>query len=610
MEQPSRRPPAGGWHSDRARSERRRGPARSRTSLLVGIGLPAVLALGALAAYPTIASSGASKGPASGQTILMAAANGTPGGQAPVVQQQNGLMLDPRGKRPAAVAAKQQAAMAKAAQAATPAQAAVPNPNCTIIVPARPLTAQGLMTPYQLTATDAAAGPCNEANVNQTAFVQAAIISPAGQITLYDPLVIDKGTQPLVAPVPVTVPAGSTVGIWFGFNGTQLTLANPQGANALRQGRCVNGIANSIFGQFAACNGTNFMKAGQAAIANNQLVVPPIGTALDGKPCPTVRDFSLVDQDQSDNVTAHILAAANGQTGQNTAAVRAAIQGMGAQVVDLANGSDNRLLSVFVDPTLGCTPWMLPNVSNDNMPTPSLPLNELQANQQQQAPVALIPLNDPMASVNATPNPNKVNAFRMEVGQLPLGNTAGTDDGNGANYCNNLFFNAAGIQRVFADMNILVNGTSPNPAAATNLFTFLAMRASDAFMDGNLGCMAQTGKANPITLTVNGNNVVTAATFTPPAAAANNANPAAANPAAANPAAANPAAANPAAANPAAANPAAANPAAANPAAANPAAANPAAANPAAANPAQMAPAAQMGTTTHHHHKAAAVPAA
>src|ERR1700722_15490016 len=52
------------------------------------------------------------------------------------------------------------AAQAPAAAAAP----AVPNPNCTIIVPPDPLTATGLATPYQLTATDPAQGPCNEAN--------------------------------------------------------------------------------------------------------------------------------------------------------------------------------------------------------------------------------------------------------------------------------------------------------------------------------------------------------------------------------------------------------------------------------------------------------------
>src|SRR5689334_20818814 len=50
-----------------------------------------------------------------------------------------------------------------------------PNPDCTLIVPPNPLTAQGLATPYQLTATDANDGPCNETNTAQSAFVEAAV---------------------------------------------------------------------------------------------------------------------------------------------------------------------------------------------------------------------------------------------------------------------------------------------------------------------------------------------------------------------------------------------------------------------------------------------------
>src|SRR5262249_19740472 len=71
------------------------------------------------------------------------------------------------------------------------------NGDCTLIVPAQPLTAQGLATPYQLVATNPENGPCNEANAAQAAFVQAAVIDPAtGKLAIYDPLVVDKGTQP------------------------------------------------------------------------------------------------------------------------------------------------------------------------------------------------------------------------------------------------------------------------------------------------------------------------------------------------------------------------------------------------------------------------------
>src|SRR6266568_4257032 len=71
------------------------------------------------------------------------------------------------------------------------------NMDCTLIVPADPLSAQGLATPYQLTTTNPANGPCNESNKAQAAFVQGAIIDPAtGVISIYNPLVVDQGTQP------------------------------------------------------------------------------------------------------------------------------------------------------------------------------------------------------------------------------------------------------------------------------------------------------------------------------------------------------------------------------------------------------------------------------
>src|SRR5487761_1706071 len=70
--------------------------------------------------------------------------------------------------------------------------AATPNMNCTLIIPANPLTAQGLATPYQLVATNPADGPCNEANANQSAFVQGVIFDPrADTFSVYSPLIID-----------------------------------------------------------------------------------------------------------------------------------------------------------------------------------------------------------------------------------------------------------------------------------------------------------------------------------------------------------------------------------------------------------------------------------
>jgi hypothetical protein len=55
--------------------------------------------------------------------------------------------------------------------------------------------------------------------------VQGAVINPAtGQISVYNPLVIDQGTTPAAAPTVPTLPAGGIVAVWFGFNGNTLSL--------------------------------------------------------------------------------------------------------------------------------------------------------------------------------------------------------------------------------------------------------------------------------------------------------------------------------------------------------------------------------------------------
>ncbi|HJZ06434.1 MAG TPA: hypothetical protein VJ283_00010, partial [Trebonia sp.] len=102
---------------------------------------------------------------------------------------------------------------------------AAANVSCDIIVPANPLSAKGLATPYQLTGTGgmtAAQSGCTMTNAaNLGAFVQATILNPrTGQLAVYDPLVITQGTTPAVAPVVPTLPANAIVTIDFGFNGT------------------------------------------------------------------------------------------------------------------------------------------------------------------------------------------------------------------------------------------------------------------------------------------------------------------------------------------------------------------------------------------------------
>jgi hypothetical protein len=377
------------------------------------------------------------------------------------------------------------------------------NPNCTLRVPANPLSANGLATPYQLFAPDADAnGPCNEANTNQSAFVQGVIYNPAtGAFSVYNPLVIDAGTQPAVVPTAPTLPANAVVGLWFGFNGTNLTLKSAHG-NTLNQSQCVNGLNGSVFGEFAYCNAVAFFAAANQGISAGLVKVPALTTAKDGMPCMTTRDFGLIDQDQSDNVQTQYIANGNGQTAQFSAANQAAI----ANGTTIANPSDNALLTSFIDPALGCTSWTAPDLANNNTPVAALALDEIMANADQAAPVALVPLNDPMTLVNGNASLRKTNLYRAGTDQIAAANDAAA---SGTTYCQNFF--TTGLARLKLDMPLTIVATSPLPASANSLFTFLAMRYNQSYT--NLNCQNLINQANPVTLQLDGNGIVIGATF-------------------------------------------------------------------------------------------------
>jgi hypothetical protein len=395
--------------------------------------------------------------------------------------------------------AQMQTAAAAAANGAAPASTAVPNPNCTLIIPADPLSAKGLATPYQLTATDPGMGGCNESNTAQSAFVQAAIFDPATHsISIYNPLVVDKGDSPLVPPVLPTLPAGAIVGIWFGYNGGDLTLKAAPG-QSLADAKCVNGLNASVFGQFAYCNAPAFFAAANAAIAAGQLQVPAAGTASDGNPCPTVRDFFIVDQDQSDNLPTLYLVSPRGHLSQFTKN-----QAQHPSSVPLGNPSDNRLTDAFVDPAMGCKPWTAPDLADPGSQVPALPLNELQARMTQPAPVAMVPTGDPMTLVNGNYSLNKTNLYRQGV-EMPTGNSY--FDADTARYCRQLLRIAP--QRMLANQKALTAFATPDAGAANTLYTFLAQRFVATYQ--LLDCAALVNEADPVSVTTNKQGVAVSA---------------------------------------------------------------------------------------------------
>ena len=294
--------------------------------------------------------------------------------------------------------------------------------NCTVSVPARPLSAKGLATPWVL-----GDGCTWENGDTEGVFIDATILSPDGQLTVYNPLVITQGTTPEVAPAPPAIAPGSQVILSVGYNGNALAVVGP----GVRQGNCIDALGNSLINQTPQCNAASFYRMANFEIARGILKIPAIGTGKDGQACQTTRDFALIDQDQSDNAVAHYLFNPDtGQTTQATAANQASLPGDTVET----NGSDNGLLDSFVDPALGCTPFTAPNPTNPAGASASQALNELSARQHQKGTVALLPVNDPQLLVGGQFSLAKTNLYRVET-DMPLLPSGTNLTRNAARYC-------------------------------------------------------------------------------------------------------------------------------------------------------------------------------
>jgi hypothetical protein len=306
--------------------------------------------------------------------------------------------------------------------------------------------------------------------------------------------------------------------LWFGTNGATLTLVDNGGS--LQGANCVNGIINpatgklDIFGQFAYCNALGFFAQAKSLLPN--MNVPPLGVAVDGLPCPTIRDFFIVDQDQSDNVVTAYIVTPAGTIAQNTTAN---LRQFPTPKAILTNGSDNLLLTL-IDTAIGCKPWKVTDLAdmNNGLGQPNQVaasgLNELHAQKWQQAPIAYVPLNDAMSKVNNQPSIQKVNAWRQGTGQPIVATPADADQ---VNYCFNMYLTFP--LRFLKNVGSLINYPSPDPAAADSLYTFLGQRFVAAFGDQNLGCFDKLQIPRtlpPLRLTLNANGIVVGVIVTPP----------------------------------------------------------------------------------------------
>jgi len=401
----------------------------------------------------------------------------------------------------------------------TPATTLTANANCDIIVPANPLTAKGLATPYQLTGTDGqtpAKSGCEMVNAaNLGAFVQATILDPAtGVLSVYDPLVVTKGTRPAVVPRVPRIPANAVVTIDFAFNGKELFQVGAT-PTTLADANCVNGQTGSIFGKVSFCNGINFFSAVDKDRRAGLLKVPSLGTSDTiissggdlgtGKVCPVTRNFEVAGQDAGDNVTAeYLLNPLTGQTAQDTTSNAGNMAGPRL----LFSRSDSTMLDRYLDPLLGCTPFQVPDLANEDVPTTSQALDEILAGADQPKIAALVP--ESAETVRGGDNDfdaAKTDMYREELGQASVSNQSNkTSDPE--MYCQNL----VDIQTPFlaANQKLLATGQSPATAVGDNLLTFMADGLNTSFTD--LGCQNYR-LTNPVAIERNGAGVAVAATF-------------------------------------------------------------------------------------------------
>ncbi len=409
------------------------------------------------------------------------------------------------------------------AAALTPQSASMQsNTTCDIIVPANPLSAQGLATPYVLTGpngkTPAQSG-CEMSNGGKLgAFVQATILDPAtGALSVYEPLVVTQGTKPDTPDrklSPPVIPADAVVTIDFGFNGKDLVQVGAT-PTTLADAHCVSGQAGSAFGPTSFCNGANFFTAVRQAEHKGLLKVPSPGTSKaivpsggdlgTGRSCPVISNFEVAGLDPGEGVTAtYLLNPLTGQTTQNNATY----QGYVAGATLLHGSSADAVLDQYIDPILGCTPFKAPDQSNANVPAFSEALDEIAAGAYQPKAAALVPENDSVVVSNGgDPDPAKTNLYREELGQAPVGGQSDKTS-DPAMYCQNL----VNLQTPFlaANQKLLAAGQSPVSATADNLLTFLASDLSASFT--SLGCQ-QFHLTNPVTLNRNSAGVAIAATF-------------------------------------------------------------------------------------------------
>jgi hypothetical protein len=213
--------------------------------------------------------------------------------------------------------------------------------------------------------------------------------------------------------------------------------------------------------------------------------------ALDNLPCPSTRDFFIVDMDPSDNLQTKYLLLPGGITAQFSDVNKMKYQGM---YTILKNPSDEALLSEVIYPLLNCSGFKALDLVT-GLQAPSFALSELQASRFQLSPIANIEANNPMTLINGQPNLQKLNLYKLGIGEAPIRDLS---EASTTIFCSNLL--RVGLPRIQHNNNLFTMAPSPSVIVATNLYIFMLSRFSGTYTE--LNCAVLLGVPNPIVLSL------------------------------------------------------------------------------------------------------------
>lgn len=391
--------------------------------------------------------------------------------------------------------------------------------KCLIEVPNDPLNT-GLFEPWYVTTDPESAVNCTQTIKTSAVFVESTIVDlVTGELFVYYPLILDIDTVPAAPILTAPLPKLYSNIISFGSNGESIKLIpSRNNPDSLTNGRCTYGFLNeddsaiSPFGQVAFCNARHFYKNISMLILKNLIKIPNIGMTKKGDICPTTRSFQVVDADPNDNSLSTYILTKDMKVAQN---YPENVKKLNVSKI-ISNGSDNRLLSVFISPAIGCQTFQVPDLINQTILRYSMALNDIQSNLLKfmipEEDIALVSFNNPMTLVNGNISINKTNLYRKNVNQPLFYGTLEEAKKYDILFCNKL--SEIGVPFLIKYQNELINFISPDKENANNLMNFLCDRFVATW--GILDCQALTGQNCPIQVTfddagvVIGNNLINA----------------------------------------------------------------------------------------------------